>query len=121
MGTIPLLGEEAPGIYQVCTVANTDYRIEVPFRATGLVIWFETSAADDTMLGGRIAFGDTDDEVASIANTDTKLGYHPALPVEYELTTRGSYASLRQDGFVHVACPTALAVARGYWLFNANI
>lgn len=127
MATLPLIiTGRALGIYQVCTTANTDYRITVPTGATGCVLWFETSASSATMLGGRIGIDQTDTEVTGLTNTGTALGYHPAMPVEYDFETRGTQTvgdtttNVGRDAYLHVACATALAVVRGMWLFDAD-
>ena len=117
MANVPVIsGTRAVGIYQVCTVANTDYVITIPEGAFGFVLWFETSAASNTIIGGRVAIGDTNTVVAGLTGIDDKLGYQPALSREY--TIDGIRATDTARGFLHVANPVALSVVRGSWLFR---
>lgn len=108
----------ASGIYQVCTTANTDYRITVPTTAVGCIIWFETSASVATKITGRVVFLDDSTEITSIAHTDAKLGYHPDMAVEYALVPEGRKRPTYPNRVLHVANNTALAVVRGMWLYD---
>ncbi len=117
MANAPVISStRAVGIYQVCTVADTDYVITIPEGAFGFVLWFETSAASNTMIGGRVAIGDTNTVVTGVTGTDNKLGYQPAISREY--TIDGIRATNTIRGFLHVANPLALSVVRGSWLFR---
>lgn len=107
-----------PGIYQVCTSANTDYRIAVPAMAVGCIIWFETSASVATKISGRVVFLKDDTEITSITNTGAKLGYHPDMAVEYGLVPSGGGRVSYPNRSLHVANNTALAVVRGMWLYD---
>ena len=112
---------KSPGIYQVCTTANEDYAIAVPDGATGCVLWFETSASNDTIIGGRVAVDDVSTKIASVTATDAKMGYAPAMPIEYAVAKRAnvSTGTLAYDPlYLHVANATALAVAKGFWTFG---
>jgi hypothetical protein len=118
MNLLPLIRDTVPGIYQVCTNANTDYTITVPDTALGCILWFEDGAG--TLIGGRIGVDQATTAVTGITGTDTVLGYHPAMPVKYELLGYGqggeTYTS--RDNYLHVACATAGAVVRGMWLYR---
>ncbi len=117
MANVPIIsGSRAVGIYQVCTTANTDYVITIPPGALGCVLWFETSAASNTLIGGRVAIGDTNTVVTGLTGTDDKLGYQPAISREYTLDGVRSINTIR--GHLHVANPVALSVVRGSWLFR---
>ena len=117
MTTLPLIHDTTPGIYQVCTNANTDYAIAVPAGAVGCVLWFETSASDSTIIGGRIGIDQLATTVTGITGTDAVLGYHPAMPVEYDLSQAARQGIRQEAAYLHVACKTAGAVAKGSWLF----
>lgn len=123
MPTLPLIRDTTPGIYQVCTTANTDYAIAVPTGAIGCVLWFETSASDSTIIGGRIGVDQANTAVTGITGTDTALGYHPPMPVEYDFEPN-AYIEGRsrsgRDSYLHVASSTAGAVVRGSWLFATD-
>lgn len=119
MTTLPLIRTTNPGIYQVCASANTDYVITVPEGALGCVLWFETSASDGTIIGGRIGVDQANTAVTGVTGTDNLLGYHPPMPVEYSFRgTAGPYDTTnRFDRFVHVACKVAGSVVKGSWMF----
>ena len=90
-----------------------------PTGAIGCVLWFETSASDSTIIGGRIGVDQANTAVTGITGTDTALGYHPPMPVEY---TFASYADSGRavryrDDYLHVASKTAGAVVKGSFLF----
>lgn len=125
MPSVPYLDTaDDPGIYQVLTTANTDYVLNAPNDATGLVIWFETSASNSTLVTGRIGLSEDNTAITGITGSGVKLGYHPAQPVEYNIEkSKRAGAAVRTfttpytvERYIHLACPTALAVARGYWL-----
>ena len=124
MTTLPLIRDTVPGIYQVCTTANTDYAITVPDGAVGCILWFETSASDATIIRGRIGLDQADTAVTGITSTSTNLGYHPPMPVEYELGTRrfnrDSRTVTRDHAYIHVASATAGSVVRGMWLYATD-
>lgn len=121
--TVPLIsGTRALGLYQVCTDANTDYAIAIPSGATGVILWFSTSAADNTMIRGRVGVDDANTTVTGLTGTDDNLGYFPPIPVEIRFRTVDHPRSTtsNKDTYLHVASSTALAVVRGTWLFAHN-
>lgn len=126
MTTLPVLDGAAPGLYQVCTAANTDYVIPVPTGANGVLLWFETSAASTAAIGGRVGFSETNTAVAGLTNADTVLGYHPSSAREYTVFSdlRGGFEGrtyvtpAERSAFLHVAAAVAGAVVRGQWLFD---
>lgn len=98
------------GLYLALGVANTDPGgVTIPTGASRVVLWFEASTSDPTMVGGRVGFNASAAAVSSITNTDALLAYHPALPVEYHIPSDATR--------IHLASPTANAVVRGAWLF----
>lgn len=123
MGSLPLIRDTTPGIYQVCTSADTDYVITIPATATGCVFWFETSTSVATMIRGRVGFDQANTAVTSISATSTNLGFHPPMPVEYTLKdeagSMGPHTNVR-DLYLHVASSTAGAVVRGLWLYASD-
>lgn len=117
MTTLPLIRDTNPGIYQAITDTTTTDHITVPAGAAGLVLWFETSASDATQIGGRVGF---DQAATDVTVTNTNIGWHPAMPVEYDLADEvvaGVRTNVR-DAYVHVACATAGAICKGMWLFH---
>ena len=126
MAQLPLVGQAAnPGIYQVCTTANTDYVITVPTGAVGVRLWFETSAANGTLIRGRVAISTSNSAIAGITDTDGLLGHHPPQMVHYDMKRSQAayqstpvYSSNYGTAYLHVANATALAVVRGHWLFE---
>lgn len=122
MTNLPLIRDTVPGIYQVCTSANTDYVITVPDTALGCILWFETSASDATMLRGRIGIDQSNTAVTGITGTDTVLAYHPPQAVEYSFLgySQGGETYTNRDSYLHVASSTAGAVVRGAWLYRLD-
>ena len=121
MTTLPLIRDTTPGIYQVCTTANTDYTIAIPATARGCIIWFEGSTSDETVIKGRVGFDESNTLVTGITGTDTALGYHPPMPVEYRIEARRANSTTMEwerDAYLHVASGTAGAVVRGMWLYE---
>lgn len=120
--TLPLIRSTTPGLYQVLTNANTDYPVQVPGGAVGVILWFETSATDSTIIGGRIGIDQASDAVTGLTNTDANLGYQPAGVGQYAFHAwqAGAQTVNPADNWLHLACPTALAVVRGMWLFNRD-
>jgi hypothetical protein len=111
----------SPGLYQVCTNANEDYVIAVPEDARKVLIWFETSASNATRVGGRATISGSGSKIASVANTDAKMGYYPDQPVMLDVprsAEQDNSGVLTVITHLHVACPTALAVVRGTWFWN---
>ena len=118
---LPLMHEDDPetplGIEQVLASANTDYVLPVPAGATGVGIAFCASTADDMLVWGRVGInqsGTTRDSV-----TATNLGQMFPTFMEIPLRTRQDRGrTIRpEDNHIHLACATAGAVVRGYWLF----
>ncbi len=111
-----------PGIYQVLTTANTDYRIAIPKYAVGIIFWFETSASVTTRVPGRLAVEENDTEITPIVNTDNKLGYFPDTPVQLHIghsqKHNGDSAPATRTTHIHAACAVAGAVLRGTWLME---
>lgn len=100
----------ASGLYQALANANTDPGgIAIPDGAVSVVIFFETSTSDPTLIRGRVGFNASATAVSSITGTDTILGYQPPVPVEYRIPADATH--------LHVACATAGAVCRGMWLY----
>ncbi len=98
------------GLYVALGAANTDPGgVAIPSGAKSLIVWFETSTSDVTMIRGRVGFNASVTAVGSITGTDALLAYSPATPVEYPVPSTATH--------VHVACSTASAVVRGGWLF----
>jgi hypothetical protein len=122
MTTLPLIRDTTPGIYQVCTTANTDYAIAIPDTALGCVLWFETSATDSTMISGRIGIDQDSTLVTGLTGADTVLGYFPPMPVEYQFLgySDGTETHTYRDYYLHVASGTAGAVVRGMWLYRTD-
>jgi hypothetical protein len=123
MTTLPLIRDTTPGIYQVCTTANTDYAIAIPDTALGCILWFETSATDSTMIRGRVGVDQANTAVTGITDTDTVLGYQPPQAVEYEFLgySTGAETHTNRDHFLHVASGTAGAVVRGMFLYRTDV
>lgn len=123
MSNAPIAGL-ATGLAQVCTVANTDYPVAIPVdddgsRAKGLIVWFEKSASDATVIAGRVAFGENATALTGITGSDTAMGYHPPQAVEYDTAIVGDFGDHnRLVTHVHLACATAGAVARGMWTWS---
>jgi hypothetical protein len=103
-----------PGFYNVCDSANTEEFVAIPTtpaKPMSLMIWFETSTSDETLKSGRIGFANnSSDDPGTVNNTDTVLGYHPAIPMEYVIPSWATH--------VWVAAPTAGRVARGLWTYE---
>lgn len=108
-----------PGLYAVLTTANTDVVVTVPAGAEGVVLWFETSESNPSVIGGRVALSPSNTVITPIVNTDAELGYHPPMPVEYAFPERRGLAGSTAL-YLHLANATELAVVRGYWLFGNN-
>lgn len=115
MTTLPR--DTDPGIYQVCTAANTDYAIPIPAGAKHCIIAFVTSASDNTPIWGRVKFDNAD---GTVTVTNTNMGHQPPMPVQYELTGRyvGNTAQREKDAYLRVACSVAGAVVKGMWLVD---
>jgi hypothetical protein len=113
--------DNSPGLYVALSATpNTDAPTAVPDGAKAVILWFETSSANSTVIRGRVAVDDDGDVVTGITGTDAKLGYHPPQAVEYDLNRR----RVRSAGvwgnapvYLHLASSTASAVVRGMWLF----
>ena len=119
MANAPIV-ESTPGLYQELTTANTDYPVAIVPGAKSLILWFEASATDATVISGRVAFDKDDDVITGITGTDTVLGYHPPVPIEYSLAIVGTYdIGRRRATHLHLASSTAGAVVRGMWLTNS--
>lgn len=122
MPSLPLTKNDQPGVYQVCTNANVDYPIVIPPRAVKLWLWFEASATDNTVVGGRVGFNQVGTPMAGLTGTDSILGYHPPLVVLYELPferyDRETRMTVRSETHLHVACDKAGAILKGSWLFG---
>lgn len=118
MIVLPLIRETKPGLYQLIADANTDYAIAVPEGAQGCVIWFEASASDAAMVRGRVGIDQGSEPVTGLDDEDDLLGYHPPVPVQYNLRrwTAGRPGRGGND-YLHVASPSAGAVMRGMWLY----
>lgn len=103
---------EVPGFYKEITVANTGYSTTIPStpRPKSLLLWFETSTADETTKTGRVAFARDAATLGTINNTDTVLGYHPPTSIEYILPADAT--------LVWVSAGTAGRVARGMWTYE---
>lgn len=100
----------AGGLYLALTTANTDPGGQaIPTGAKALVVWFETSASDATMIRGRVGFNASAIAVAALTGTDVKLAYSPPMPVQYAVPSTATH--------VHLASSTLNAVVRGAWLF----
>jgi hypothetical protein len=102
-----------PGVYVVCTNANTAYSLAVPTarRPKSLVGSFRTSAADyNRALDGRIGAAPNDDAIGTITGTDDELGYQDDTTLEYVLP----------DDITHIwfAAATAGRVFRGMWSYE---
>jgi hypothetical protein len=113
--------DNSPGLYVALSATpNTDAPTAVPAGAKAVILWFETSAADATVIRGRVGIDDDGDVIASITSTDAKLGYHPPQAVEYNLgrqqvKTGSTWGTAPM--YLHLASATASAVVRGMWLF----
>lgn len=106
---VPRTGS-TPGLYQVCTNANTDYPVAIPTNARALKLWFENSTADTTQVYGRVAFDASNTAIATLTGTDALMGYQDDAPAVYVIPNDATY--------VHVANVTAGAVARGMFYFE---
>lgn len=115
----PLVDREA-GLYRVMTAANTDYPVLIPAKATSVVLWFEASATDPTMIRGRVGFDKDGTPIPNLTGTDTLLGYQPPVPVDYGL---GQYVAFGLNKHsvthLHLASNVAGAVVRGMWLYSS--
>lgn len=112
------LVEKTPGLYQVLTAANTDYPVVIPAGAKGLILWFETSASDPSLTGGKVAFAANATALTPAAN-DSSMGYQSAQAYQYSLQVVGSFAvGRRLVTHVHLASQVAGVIARGQWLFG---
>jgi hypothetical protein len=116
MAIAPLV-DNTPGLYQVITTANTDYPIAIPAGAKSVLIWFEQSATDSTMIGGRVGFDKDADPIPGITGTDTLLGYQPPLPVEYPLEVGSRVGGIFRQfvTHLHVTSRVAGSVVCGMW------
>lgn len=123
MPSLPLIRDTTPGLYAVCTAANTGYTIAIPATATGCVLWFESGGS---LTGGRVGVDQASTAVTGITGTDTTLGYHPPMPVEYTFRpTTGSFVDKTwtetpRDAFIHVASATAGTLVKGMWLYSRD-
>lgn len=96
------------GIYAAVVTDNVDQVIAIPAKATSAVVYFSTSASDDSFITGRIAFGDST-LITSITATDTKLGHQPAMPIQHAVPT----------GVTHLHFTgKAGNVLKGFWITN---
>ena len=122
----PLSGSADVGISQEITNANSDaYILTVPPGATGMVIWFQLSEDDETIIGGRMVISEINAEITPITNTSTNMGNHPPTFVEHRFRTRqyGGRTVNGSDRYVHLAVTKeahAGAVVKGYWTFVDN-
>jgi hypothetical protein len=98
-----------PGVYIVCTLANTAYKVDRPTGSKSILVWFAAADALQTPLDGRISF--TRDETSpTVTATGTGMGFHPPLPIEYSLPTNVTD--------VYFASGTAGRVAVGMWTYE---
>ena len=117
MPTLPY-ANRTPGLHQAITTTTASDAIAVPERATGVVLYF--TDADGAVIEGRVAFS-TDDTPITV--DDTNMGWHPAMPIQSD--QKDSYTivnktAVRTALYLHVACATASAVAKGFWLFATD-
>lgn len=99
-----------PGLYQAVATANTDTAIPIPENAKSVLLWFETSVSDATVVRGRVAFATSNTAIATLTGTDALMGYHPVGAVEYQFPKTITH--------LHVAVFTNNNVVRGAWLFR---
>lgn len=122
MTTLPLIRDTTPGLYAAIPSSNTDVVLPIPDTALGCILWFETSASNATMVRGRIGIDQSNTAVTGLTGTDTNLGYHPPMPVEYTFLgySSGDETYTNRDLYLHLASSTAGAVVRGQWLYATD-
>jgi len=113
-----------PGIYTVCTNANTDYAVAVPSGAKGCVIAFVASASSDTPVWGRVKMTGGS---STVSVTNTSHGHQPPMPIDFTLRRADgtfiesdgvkTWTVTAKDSHLHIASATAGAVCKGFWLF----
>lgn len=110
-----------PGIYTVCTAANTKYAIPIPDSATACIIAFVRSASDDTLVWGRVRIAETD---GALTPDNTNMGHHPPMPIEFDSddgtgsTVNKVWTLTKKDKFIQIAAGTAGVVCKGMWFSN---
>lgn len=115
MTVLPLIRDTEPGFAQNITDTTSSDAITVPDGALGVVLWFEDG--DGAIIGGRVGIDQADTSVDPI--TDTNMGWHPPMPVEYEFLSalRSGIPYRYRDDYLHVGSDVAGAVAKGMFLF----
>lgn len=114
----PMPRTVSSGLYSTIASTSQSTAIAVPDGAVGVTLWFEDSNGD--LIRGRVGFAESNTAITSLTGTDDKLGYHPAMPVYYDLNRHQ-----RRDGsgiewnplYLHVGSATSSVVARGMWVF----
>ena len=93
--------------------ANTEEAIVIPTTPAtpkSVLIFFEESTSSETLKAGRVAFADSATDPGVVDGTDTVLGYHPPIPLEYPIPSWATH--------VFVASPVAGRVAKGQWIYE---
>lgn len=115
MTVLPLIRDTEPGFAQNITDTTSSDAITVPDGALGVVLWFEDG--DGAIIGGRVGIDQADTSVDPI--TDTNMGWHPPMPVEYQLHgyAQAGETYSNRDKYLHVVSDVSGAVAKGSFLF----
>lgn len=107
-----------PGFSQAITDTTTSDAIAVPEGATEVVLYFEDGAGG--LIEGRVAFSTDGD---GITVTDTNMMWHPPIPIQSGQQARYTVVSgtkTHTQLYLHVACATAGAIAKGGWMFRTE-
>lgn len=100
------------GLYQTITNTTDSDVIAAPAGARGFTVWFVDT--DGNFVEGRVAVLDSDTPLTGVDNHD--MGWHGPMPYYYDLNRYPG--TLRTDDvYIHLACDTAGAVAKGSFYY----
>lgn len=113
MAQVPMPRIIGSGLSQAITNQTDTDPVDAPAGARGVMIWFVDANGD--FVEGRVGFS-SDQSVAIESITATSLAYHPPMPVYYDLNRYVSNARAHPL-YIHLACDTAGAVAKGSFYY----